>query len=168
MKLALLTLVVFTLLTPLSQARTVKEVIYQGKVDPNSFRDQMIVSRFYEVGLQKENDPSFQYKLRQGLNHQAFNGGIYRNSGFTLAPSINSKLAMALRVNLKQTGPIRIQGEKGMFDTELSIENTKIGSARFEFDLYSLPIRRVYNPKVKQLLESTGEGYSVVEIREID
>jgi hypothetical protein len=150
-----------------SDARTVREVVYRGKVDPNLFRPAMIVSNFYEVGLEKEKNPSFQYKLKSGLSNQNFSAANFKATSFSLVPSINSKLAMALRVEFKTKGPVRVSGEKGLFESELSIEGTRIGSARYEFDLYSLPFQRVYNPKVKQQLEADGEGFQVVEIREI-
>lgn len=150
-----------------SEARTVREVVYHGRVDPNLFRSAMVVSNFYEVGLEKEKNPSFQYKLKSGLSNQNFSAANFKATSFSLVPSINSKLAMALRVNFGIKGPVRVSGDKGQFESELSIEGTRIGSARYEFDLYSLPFQRVYNPKVKQKLEPEGNGFAVVEIREI-
>jgi hypothetical protein len=151
----------------LSDARTVREVVYRGKVDPNLFRSAMIVSNFYEVGLEKEKNPSFQYKLKSGLSNQNFSAANFKATSFSLVPSINSKLAMALRVEINPKGSVRVAGDKGQFESELSIDGTRIGSVRYEFDLYSLPFQRVYNPKVKQQLEADGNGFQVVEIREL-
>jgi hypothetical protein len=142
-------------------------VIHRGRVDASVFKASMVVSKFYEVGLEKEKNPSFQYKLKSGLSNLNFSAGIYKATGFSLSPTINSKMAMALRVDFRQKSQVRVSNNKGQFEGELSIEGTPIGTARYEFDLYDLPIRKVYNPKVQQQLEATSDGFEVVEIREI-
>ncbi len=167
MKLISLTSLLLSILITPAVARTVREVIHQGKIDPSVFRSKMVVSNFYQVGLEKEKDPSFEYKLKPGLSNESFKAGIYTAKEFSLNPTINSKLAMALRVDFRQKGPVRVSNNKAQFEGELSIEGTPIGSARYEFDLYDLPIRKVYNPKVQQQLEATPDGYEVVEVREI-
>ena len=146
---------------------TTKETIYSGKLDQAKLQSSLLVSKYYEVKLHQDRSSSFLYDLKPGLKNEDFNTGIYKATAFTLLPSISSKLAMSLKIDFTQIGEFKIEGETISFEGDLSIDKTKIGSVKYEFNLYALPIRRVYNPKVTRTMENTKEGFIIVENREV-
>jgi hypothetical protein len=148
-------------------AKMIKETIYTGKLDQEKILSSLIVSKFYEAKISRDNESSFQYDLRSGLKLETFQAGIYKATAFNLLPTISSKLAMSLRTKFSQLGEFKIDGEKISFEGELVIDDTKIGNVKYEFNLYDLPIRRIYNPKVSRTLENTKDGFIIVENREI-
>lgn len=148
-------------------AKMIKETIYTGKLDKEKILSTLIVSKFYEAKLNREGAGSFQYDVRPDLKLEDFHAGYYKTTGFTLIPSISSKLAMSLRSKFTQIGEFKIKGETISFEGELMIDDTKIGTIKYEFNMYDLPIRRVYNPKVTRTLENTKDGFIIVENREI-
>ncbi len=148
-------------------SKMIKETIYTGKLDQEKLKSSLIVSKFYAVRINEDNTPSFQYDLRPGLKNEDFQAGIYKATTFKLLPSISSQLAMSLKTDFTQIGGFKIKGEIISFEGTLNIDQTKIGTIKYEFNMHDLPIRRIYNPKVTRTMENTKDGFIIVENREI-
>ncbi len=148
-------------------AKMIKETIYTGKLDQAKLNTTLIVSKFYAVRLNEDKSPSFVYDLRSELKNEDLQVGYYKATAFSMIPSISSKLAISLKTIFTQIGEFKIDGETISFEGELAIDKTKIGSIKYEFNMYDLPIRRIYNPKVTRTMENTKDGFIIVENREI-
>jgi hypothetical protein len=145
----------------------IKETIYTGKLDQDKIKSSLIVSKFYAVRLNKDNSPTFQYDLKPDLKNEDLKAGIYHTTAFSLTPTLSSKQVMSLKTIFTQIGEFKIEGETISFEGDLSIDETKIGNLKYQFNMYDLPIRRVYNPKVTRTMENIKDGFIIVENREI-
>lgn len=151
----------------IASAKMIKETIYTGKLDKEKILSTLIVSKFYEAKINHEGAGSFQYNVKPDLKLEDFHAGYYKTTGFTLTPTISSKIAMSLRSKFVQVGEFKIKDETISFEGNLMVDDTKIGTMNYEFNMYDLPIRRIYNPKVSRTMENTKDGFIIVENREI-
>ena len=98
-------------------------------------------------GYAEEDSPSL--AIRLGVTH------------FLSKPFDNQNFLESIQRELK------LIGEMISFEGDLSIDQQKIGTLKYEFNMYELPIKRIYNPKVTRGLENTNDGFIIVEYREI-
>lgn len=153
-----------------ASAKMIHETVYTyvGKQEQAALRSGFVVSKYYDVTLNKDpKNTAFVYNLRKDIKNEDFNNGIYTATGFTLNPTLSSKLAMSLRPQFKQVGEYKLNGETVSFAGEILLDDTKVGTVNYEFNLYSLKLRRIYNPKVTRDIESIADGFKVMEHREI-
>lgn len=164
----LLVLTAFFAFLPLSAtAKMTKTAIYNGKVDAAKINRVLTVAKLYATTINKEKGDPFRYDLRTSLSNEDLNAGIYKTTEYKFLPVMLSKQPITLKSDFKQVGQFKFEGETISFDGELWVEGKKIGTIGYRFNMYDLPIGRVYNPKVSRTLENTAEGFSVIENREI-
>lgn len=143
-----------------------KEVIYRGQIDTNAISSPLYLSKFYSVSLKSDSGSTFQYSLIPGIQASQFSAGIYKAVSFTLAPSISASSTLPHRINFNLVGPCMVNGETVSFEGELKSDQKNIGKVKFEFNMFQLPIKKNYNPNVKQSVECmTPNRIEVVETR---
>jgi hypothetical protein len=152
-----------------AQATQTREVTYRGQIDTNIISSQLYLSKFYTVSLKSDSGSAFQYSLISGIQPSQFNSGIYKTTSFNLAPTISASSTLPHRMNFNLSAPCVVNGESVSFEGEIKSEQKSIGKVKFEFNMYQLPIKKNYNPKVKQTVEcSAPHRIEVIETRDTD
>jgi len=165
MKTALITMLL-TLWTTGSDAIESREILHKSTINTGAIGNALYLSSFYTAALKGTKDTVFEYTLKSGIQNSQFNHGIYKATAFQLVPKISANATLPHRLSVQLNGPCVVNEETISFKVNLKSGSNNIGTVDYSFNLYQLPIRKNYNPKVRQIAECLSDlQVQAVEIR---